>query len=228
MNSNSLGTLYLVSTPIGNKDDITKRAIDILKQTSHLYCEETKPGYRLITQYGIRKELTPINEHNETEKLNEIWELLKRGNNIAYFSDCGTPVIADPGFKLVQFIRSKKGKIIPIPGVSSITAALTLSPFQIDRFLYFGFISNKKELRKKHLSEIAACPYTMVLLETPYRLKRLIEELLITLGQKKKICLCLNLTTNQEKFIVGFAREIVKKKDLPKKGEFVVLISPPL
>ncbi len=223
-----IGKLYLVATHIGNKADITERALEILRNTPYLYCEERKPGYRLIRGYGIQSELETLNEHNEKDKLEEIWKKLESGKDVAYFSDAGTPLIADPGFRLLNYIRAKKGTVVPIPGTSSLTVALSMSPFPIDRFMFFGFLSNKKELRKKHLAELKSCPTTAILLETPYRLKKLISELQILQNEGKELCFCSNLTLENEEFLIGSPKKLMPLLEkYPKTTEFIVLVSPP-
>lgn len=223
------GTLYLVATPIGNPDDISKRALGLLANVDKLYCEERKPAYRLLTRYNIRREVTCLNEHNEAECCDAIGSMLKKGLNVAYFSDCGTPVLADPGFKLLASIRARGGRVTAVPGVSSITVALSLSPFPIDRYMYYGFVSAKPEQRRQDLQEIASIPVTTVLLETPYRLQRIMVDLVKVIGRKKKCCLLLDLTCNNEMTIIGTPAEVATAaKNLGKKHEFVILLSPPL
>ena len=217
----------MVATPIGNSNDITQRALSVLQSVDYLFCEETKPGYRLIRSYGIKSDVDTLNEHNESEKLKIIGDYLADGKDVAYFSDAGTPVLADPGFKLIQYIRSKKGIIKPIPGVCSIITALSVSPFPIDRFFYFGFLSNKAELRETHLKELKQIPYTTVVLETPYRLARLIDELAGTIKRTKKLCLCSNLTTDKERFDIGYCSDIKAiLSEIPPKCPFVMILSP--
>lgn len=222
------GTLYLVAVPIGNPGDITERALETLSRVPTLYCEELKEGRRLLHQYNLRRELLPLNEHTETEAIPEILETLASGSDVAFFSDCGTPVFADPGFHLVQEVRRRGLPLRALPGASSLMTALTLSPFPIERFLYLGFLPRQKEARQMELGRLHAFPQTIILLDTPYRMRKLAGELRQFLGRKKRVCFLLNLTGKDEACHIGYPDEVEKALErAPHRAEFIVLIEPP-
>lgn len=221
------GTLYLVAVPIGNPGDITERALKALRDTAILYCEELKEGRRLLAAYGLRRELRPLNEHTENETIPEIMETLASGRDVAFFSDCGTPVFADPGFRLVQEVRRRGLNPRALPGASSLMTALTLSPFPIERFLYLGFLPREREARREELSRLIDIPQTAVLLDTPYRLRKLAGELREFLGREKRVCFLLNLTADNEECLIGYPAEVeAALKHRPGRAEFIVLIEP--
>ncbi len=219
------GILYLVATPIGNYDDITLRALKILGEADVLVCEELKMGRRLLAKYKIKKELLTLNEHNEEEASEEILQLLLEGKNVALFSDAGTPLFADPGQRLTQLAIASKIKIVPVPGASSIMTALVGSGFNFNQFYYRGWLSPKKEIRKKELLELRKRKELIILLETPYRLKRLLEDVVKYFGANASIVVAFDLTLPTEKFLRGRAKEILAKVEKENlKGEFVLIL----
>ena len=183
---NSPGTLSIVSTPIGNYSDMTLRAIRLLSEADSIICEEYKETKRLLSFFDIEKELVSLNEHNRgDENLYEnILNDILTGKNYALISDCGTPAFADPGIELIRKAAELNIEIIFVPGANSVTSALVLSGFDISRFYYAGFISPKKEIRKTELRKLAGISRTIILMETPYRLNKLIEELIIIVSFK--------------------------------------------
>lgn len=219
------GKLFLVSTPIGNYEDITLRALKVLKSADFIVCEEFKEARRLLSHYGIEQELVSLNEHNENEASNEVIEKLIAGKNIALISDCGTPVFSDPGKTLVDLCIRNEIKIIPVPGASSLLAALVASGADLNKFYYYGWLSPKKDLRRKQLLDLKKRRETTVLMETPYRLKALLTDIVKILGGKTNCVLAYELTTGNENFIRGTAEQILKIVDDEKlKGEFVILL----
>lgn len=218
--------LFIVSTPIGNHDDITLRAIKTLKEVDFIICEELKEARRLLSHLKIEKELFPLNEHNEEETTQEIFEKIKSGNSAALISDCGTPLFSDPGTLLVQKCIDTKIDVIPIPGVSSIMAALVGSGFRLDKFYYAGWLSPKTDLRRKELFKLKVVKELIILMETPYRLKTILTDISKIFHPKTEIVIAFDLTLASEKFFRGSISEllsIVDKKNL--KGEFVLLIN---
>ncbi len=219
------GKLYIVSTPIGNYKDITLRALEILKETEILACEEFKMGRRLLAKYGIKKELFTLNEHTEKEATDEIVKFLLEGKDVAIFSDAGTPLFSDPGQKLVNRCVKAGIQVVPVPGASSIMAALVGSGFLFDEFYYRGWLSPKREIRIKQIHELKNKRELIIILETPYRLKTLIEDIVKHWGKNLNIVIAFKLTQSDERFIRGKAEKvlhIVKNENL--KGEFVLLI----
>ncbi|MGD1008187.1 MAG: 16S rRNA (cytidine(1402)-2'-O)-methyltransferase [Ignavibacteriaceae bacterium] len=223
-----IGKLYLVSTPIGNYDDITIRALNILKSIDFVICEEFKEARRLLSHYQITKELVSINEHNENEKdiVNDILLRLLENNSAALISDCGTPLFSDPGHLLVEVCISQNIEVIPVPGASSILPALTGSGLDIEKFYYYGWLSPKKDIRKQQLQRLRSLNEVVVIMDTPYRLKSLLEDIVKVIGKNLKVVLAFQLTMNNEKFYRGTAEEIlsiVSQNNM--KGEFVLLLN---
>ncbi len=219
------GTLYLVATPIGNFDDITYRALSILKSVDLVVYEERREGERLLRHFEIKKPVESLNEHNEAASSFNILTHLKSGKNIALISDCGTPVFSDPGQLLVRKAIAQKVKIVPIPGASSLMPALTVSGFSIDQFLFYGWLSPKKERRRAELKQLMLEKRAIVLMDTPYRLVSLLSDLADTFGQSRNVCIAFNLTMPDERLFHGTAVELHKELAAKEmKGEFVVVI----
>ena len=219
------GKLFLVSTPIGNYDDITLRALKVLKSVDLIVCEEFKEARRLLSHYDIEKDLLNLNEHNEKEASNEVVEKLIAGKNIALISDCGTPVFSDPGKVLVDLCIKNDIKIVPVPGASSLLAALVASGADLNKFYYYGWLSPKKDLRRKQLLDLKKRKETIVLMETPYRLKTLLADVSKILGGKTNCVLAFELTTEKENFYRGTAEQLLKiVNDKKLKGEFVLIL----
>ncbi|MGE5402646.1 MAG: 16S rRNA (cytidine(1402)-2'-O)-methyltransferase [Ignavibacteriales bacterium] len=218
--------LYLVSTPIGNYDDITLRALNVLKSVSFIICEEFKEARRLLAHYKIEKELVSLNEHNESELANEILLRILGGESCALISDCGTPLFSDPGHLLVELCISQKLRVVPVPGANSLLPALTGSGFDFEKFFYYGWLSPKKDERRHELLKLKGIGETIVILDTPYRLKPLLTDVLKIFGPMIRIVVAFNLTMKDEKFYRGTVSgilETVEKKGL--KGEFVLIIN---
>ena len=217
--------LYLVSVPIGNYDDITLRALKILRETDLIICEEFKEGRRLLSQYKIEKELISLNEHNEKEVVNDILLRIINGNSAALISDCGTPLFSDPGHLLVEVCISQKIDIVPVPGASSLIPALVGSGLDFEKFFYYGWLSPKKDERRQELFKLKYMKYVIVLLDTPYRLKSLMADVVKVLGKNIPVVLAFELTKKDERFFRGTAEELLRlaeQKNL--KGEFVLLV----
>lgn len=217
--------LYIVSTPIGNYEDITLRALKVLKECDFIICEEYKEARRLLSHYQIQKELFALNEHNEKEVSSEIISRIKAGQSAALISDCGTPLFSDPGHFLVSLAIQNKIDIVPVPGASSILSALVGSGLDFEKFHYYGWLSPKKEIRKKQLFDLKRIKETIIILDTPYRLQTLLEDVVKILGEEVYIVLAYELTKEKEKFYRGTALQIfntAQKENL--KGEFVLML----
>ncbi len=225
-NQTETGILYLVATPIGNWDDITIRALNVLKSVDVIICEERKEGERLLKHYGIEiKQLDLLNEHNESAASFHIIEYLKAGKNVALISDAGTPVFSDPGLILVRKTIEQKIKIVPIPGASSILPALTLCGFPIDSFLFAGFLSPKSNRRITELRQYRNERRTTVFMDTPYRLVPLLKDIVEVYGDERRVSVAFNLTMPDEKVHRGTALELFRffeKRGM--KGEFVIVV----
>jgi 16S rRNA (cytidine1402-2'-O)-methyltransferase len=220
------GTLFLVATPIGNYDDITLRALTVLKQAEVIVYEERREGQRLLSRYGIGEKIVEsLNEHNEAAAAFHILEHLKNGKQVAIISDAGTPVFSDPGQEIVRQAIAHNIPIVPIPGASSLLPALIVSGFAIDSFLFYGFLSPKTNRRIAELRQLRNENRAMVFMDTPYRLVALMRDLAEVFGESRRVCVAFNLTMPDETIFRGSARELFRqfeKKNL--KGEFVVVV----
>ncbi len=221
------GTLYLVATPIGNPDDITLRALKVLKEVDIILCEELKEGKRILATYQIEpKELDTLNEHNELSKVEKIINDLNSGKNIALISDAGTPVFSDPGSHLVKRAIKEGIKIVPIPGASALMLALIVSGFNIEKFVYYGWLSQKRQKRREELKRLKGEQRTVVIFETPYRIVPVLEDIGATLGVDRKVCVAYNLTMPDEEIIRGNVIEVLNYfSEKKKKGECVIVIA---
>jgi 16S rRNA (cytidine1402-2'-O)-methyltransferase len=224
------GVLYIVATPIGNLNDISLRAIEILKQVDVIAAEDTRHSIRLLNHLGIRNKLMSLHEHNERDRIDGIIDDLKQGNNIALISDAGTPLISDPGYPLVRAVQDAGLRVSPIPGVSSIIAALSAAGMPTDPFTFYGFLSQKNSERLSKLGTLKQQHGTLVLLESTHRIERLLEQL-CELYSDNRIVVAKELTKTFERFLSGTPAEILllmQQEPALKKGEFVVLIDNPL
>ncbi len=224
------GILFLVTTPIGNIADLTIRSLQVLRECDIVICEEFKEGNKLLKQLEINKELMNLNEHNENNVLEEYILKLLSGQNIAMITDCGTPGFADPGLLLINRCIEMNIKIEFLAGANSVLTALVLSGFDISRFRFLGFLSPKSDLRKKQLQDLNTFRYSTVLMDTPYRLMNLLEDINNVIPENK-IFVGANLTSDAEEQFRGTASEIIeeikaKNPEGKYKAEFVLVISP--
>mgnify|MGYP000888048528 CR=1 FL=1 len=218
------GTLYIVATPIGNLKDITIRALEVLKQVDLIVCEEKRIGSTLLKKLSIPdKELTTINEHNQKENSHLITARLKEGANVALISDCGTPLFADPGSYLIHLADQAGIKIHPVPGASSLMAALSILDSNLNNFYFAGFLPREKEKRAEELRFLKNLNKNTILMDTPYRMTRLLEEVLKVFGSNSKLTLCTNLTMENEIIYRGTAAEILTLVS-GQKAEFILVI----
>ncbi len=218
------GKLYVVATPIGNLQDITVRAIDTLKQVHTIVCEDTRVSSVLLNKYDIKKPLIAINEFNEEQMIYQIIKLLET-NDIALVSDAGTPLISDPGYRLVTAARAKEIKVIPIPGASAVIAALSASSLPTDKFIFLGFLPKSKTKATKTLSEILTLKTTVVLYESPHRIATCMDRILEVFGDIE-VTVARELTKIHEEIITKKASEFIALySEREPKGEIVVLFS---
>ena len=219
------GKLYLVAIPIGNLEDITLRALRILKECDFIICEEYKEARRFLSHFKIEKELISLNEHNEKETAEEIIEKLSDGKSAALISDCGTPLFSDPGHLLVDLCIGYKIDVVPVPGASSLLTALTGSGLDFEKFYYYGWLSPKKDERRNQLFHLKKRNETIVLMETPYRLKALLADVVKILGGNTRCVLAYELTKAKEKVYRGTAEQILGIAESQNlKGEFVMIL----
>lgn len=226
MANQPFGKLYIVATPIGNWDDITIRAFNTIKNAEILVCEEFRIGSTFLKKFGIsNKEMITLNEHNEKEQTGVIVQKLMQGSNVALISDCGTPVFADPGHWLINQATQFGIDVVPVPGASSLMSILSVLDFKLEKFYFAGFLSREKEERKKELNGLRPLNIPIILMDTPYRLMKLLDEVASTFGKNRKVTLGLNITMANEKFLRGNVSEIQKQLS-EKKAEFVLVIHP--
>jgi 16S rRNA (cytidine1402-2'-O)-methyltransferase len=218
------GILYIVATPIGNPADITFRAIDVLKTANAVICEEYKPGSTLLKKLGIEgKELVLLNEHNEPEVAADLLMRLLNGESLALFSDCGTPVFSDPGAYLIQLASSSGIKVSPVPGASSLMAALSVLDFHLERFIFAGFLPRDSEQRKRTLTHYRGQKMPLIVMDTPYRLGSLLEDVVKVYGRGQWVTVAFDLTLPTE-FVFRGEAGTVQQQVGQRKGEFIMII----
>lgn len=218
--------LYIVSTPIGNPEDITLRALDILRRAQAVICEERRQGARLLHHYQIESELIELNEHTERQVVPTLVERLTRGDMLALISDHGTPLLADPGSRLLDCALTARVPVSAVPGASSLLAALVVSGLPVERFQFFGLLPAKREARQQALERLKAVRDTWVIFDAPYRLAPLLADLRRTLGADRRIVLACNLTMPDENIVRGTLGKVVAHfEQHPFKGEYVVVVS---
>lgn len=224
--SEKRGKLYIVSTPIGNPDDITIRAMNMIKLSDAVICEEYKEATKLLSHLKLKKELLQFNEHANLEDLLRIIDKLQAGEKLSLISDCGTPLLADPGLEIVRACISNNIDIEVVPGVSSIMTAIVRSGFPANEFVFAGFLGRTDRERELKLKELDKEKRTIILLETPYRLKVFLESA-SKIMPNRKAYIGMNLTHIYETHHYGTLRELNQKFKTEKiKAEFVVCIEP--
>lgn len=222
----SKGKLYIVATPIGNKDDITLRAVKVLGEVDLVAAEDTRETGKLLAYHKIKNNLISYHEHNETRRAPELIYKLEKGLSIALVSDAGTPSVSDPGYRLINEAIAENIRIIPVPGVSAATAALSVAGLATDSFIFIGFTAKKKEKRQKQLMKLADENKTIIFYESPRRILSFLDEIIEIMGDRYAV-LAREMTKRYEEFIRGLLSEI--KNNLQKrssiKGEITLLIA---
>jgi 16S rRNA (cytidine1402-2'-O)-methyltransferase len=221
------GCLYVVSTPIGNLEDISLRALRVLKEADVIACEDTRQTMKLLAHFDIPKRLVSYHEHNEITRAPEIVIELEQGAKVALVSDAGTPAISDPGYRLVSLCLRHEIQVVPIPGASALVAALAASGMPIEQFVFVGFLPARPTERRKALRELATEPRTFALYEAPHRLLDTLEDALEILGNRPAV-IAREVTKVYEEFVRGHLEDLVAaaRKKAPR-GEITVLIGPP-
>lgn len=218
------GALYVVATPIGNLEDITLRALRILKSVDIIAAEDTRKTRILLNHYGIQKELLSYYQFNESKRIPEIINILKSGKSVAVVSDAGTPGISDPAYRLVKKAVEEKIRIIPIPGASAFLAALVVSGLPTDSFVFEGFLPHKKG-RKTKLEKIKSETRTIILYESPHRILKTLYEILEIIGNRK-ITIAREITKMFEQVIYGKVSDVIKHLESKTiQGEFVIILA---
>lgn len=216
------GALYLVATPIGNLEDITVRALRILREVDLIACEDTRQTRKLLDHYGIHKPTISYHEHNEAVRTPELIEKLRNEAKIALVSDAGTPLVSDPGYRLVAGAIERGIPVEPIPGPSAILAALAASGLPTDAFRFGGFLPPRSSQRRKALAALKDEPATLVFFEAPHRIRETLADVEEVLGPRP-IVLAREITKIHEQFLRGAAAEL-RLSEIPLKGEFTLLI----
>lgn len=218
--------LYLVGTPIGNLEDITLRALRILKEVDLIACEDTRQTAKLLNHYGIETRTISYHEHNELTRSAELIMHLNQGKSIALVSDAGTPSVSDPGYRLVQLAIRHKLPVIPIPGPSAFLSALVASGLPAEAFVFRGFLPAKITQRRKLLEEIKQSPWTQLFYEAPHRLLGTLEEIAEVLGPQRRVVVAREVTKVYEEFVRGAAAEVLatfqRRQEI--RGEITLLI----
>lgn len=216
-------SLYIVSTPIGNLEDISLRALRILKEVDLIACEDTRRTKKLLTYYDIHTPLTSYYQHNKVRKTQILSKLLKEGKKIALVSDAGTPGISDPGFLIIDRAITEDLEVIPVPGPSALITAIVISGLPTNGFVFMGFLPRKKGKIKKELEKAALLGKTMIFYESPFRIQNTLYILRETLGNCK-VVVARELTKKFEEVIRGNVEEVINKLKRRKiKGEVVIM-----
>lgn len=216
-------TLYLIPTPIGNMEDITIRALNILKEVEVVFCEDTRVTGQLLKYYDINKKLISSHNFNESKNTNKLLEYLNSGFNVGLVSDRGTPIISDPGYELAKCAIDNGFNVISLPGATALIPALTSSGISPMPFYYYGFLNNKDSSRKKELENLKNIDATIIIYEAPHRIKKTLINLGNILGNNRKISISREITKKYEEIYRGTVEELIKQNN-EYKGELVLVI----
>lgn len=219
------GTLYLVSTPIGNLEDITHRAVRLLGEVDVIACEDTRHTKKLLNHYGINTRTISYHEHNERERAAELIKQLKRGSDVAVVSDAGTPGISDPGFRLARLAIENEVRVVPVPGASALITALVASGMPTDEFFFGGFLPARSGARRARLSELRSIPATLIFYEGPHRIAATLKDARDILGEREAV-VARELTKMHEEIVRGRLSELAARFSSAQsaRGEMVLII----
>ncbi len=204
-----MGVLYVVATPIGNLEDVTLRALKVLREVDLIAAEDTRQARKLLQHYGIRKPVTSYHEHNEEARTRQLLSALRAGRSVALVSDAGTPVLSDPGYHLVRACAEAGLRVVPVPGPSAVTAALAVCGLPTDRFLFLGFPPRRPAARRQFLEEVRDQRATLVLFEAPQRLVACLQDVREVLGDRR-VAVCRELTKLHEEVHRGTVSEVLR------------------
>lgn len=214
-------TLYLISTPIGNLDDITYRSVKILNDVDVIFSEDTRVTLNLLNYLGINKKLIALHEHNEDMAKEKVLEYLKNGNNIALVTDRGTPIISDPGYKTVKYITDNDYNVVALPGPSAFVPALITSGLAPQPFLFYGFLDSKDSLKRSELERLSDEEETIIFYEAPHRIIRTLNMMLDIFGDRN-ISISREISKKFETIYRGKISDVINI--IPEKGEFVIIV----
>ena len=219
------GALYVVATPIGNLEDITHRALRILREVDLIACEDTRQTRKLLDHYQIATPTVSYHEHNEASRAEELMRKLEDGLNVAQVSDAGMPGISDPGYRIIKLAIDRGVSVVPIPGASALIAALVGSGLPTDAFEFYGFLPAKSGQRRTKLESLSHATHTVALYEAPHRIRETLEDIVAVLGPGRPVVVARELTKIHEEFIRGTAKEVLSRvQDRETKGEITLLI----
>lgn len=220
------GTLYVVSTPIGNLEDLTYRAVRVLSEVNLIACEDTRHSQKLLNHYGIKAKTVSYHEHNERDRAEELIGQLKSGLDVAIVSDAGTPGISDPGFRVVRMALEADLKVVPIPGPTALVSALVASGLPSDEFFFAGFLPARSGARRSRLAELAGIPSTLVFYEAPHRMAASLKDAREILGEREAV-VARELTKLHEEIVRGRLSDLADKFSAgghEPRGEMVVVV----
>ena len=220
------GTLYIVATPIGNLEDITQRALRVLGEVDIVACEDTRRTRVLLNHFGIKTKTISYHEHNERERAEQICKLLVSGKHVALVSDAGTPLINDPGFRVINAAIELDLPVVPIPGPAAFVSALVASGLPSDQFFFAGFLPARANARRVKLEELSAIPATLIFYEAPHRIAATLKDALEVLGNRQA-AVARELTKIHEEIVRGSLSHLIERfgNGLPVRGEIVLVIS---
>jgi 16S rRNA (cytidine1402-2'-O)-methyltransferase len=224
--TNKPGTLYVVATPIGHRDDITIRALKVLGDVDLVAAEDTRKTRRFLTLHGISNRLVSYHEHNEAQRTPQLIAKLKTGVSVALVSNAGTPMVSDPGYRLIEAAADNNLNIIPVPGACAATAVLSVAGMPTDSFVFIGFLTKKKIKRLRQLNELASQPRTLIFYESPKRILALLNEIIDVMGDRQSV-LGREITKLHEEIIRGRLSEIAERLNVRSeiKGECTLLVA---
>ena len=220
-------SLYLVATPIGNLSDISLRALEVLKDVDLIAAEDTRHSKHLLQHYQITTPLMALHEHNETQQAVKVLEMLQAGKSVALISDAGTPIISDPGYRLVDLVKKADIKVVPIPGACALITALIASGISAEAFTFVGFLPARGEVRTKAIESLKNETRSLIFYESTHRILDLIELLKTIMGAERRVCVARELTKTFETIHTDSLENLslwINKDPMQQKGEFVVIV----
>lgn len=220
-------SLYIVATPLGNLEDISLRALRVLSEVDVVAAEDTRHSRGMLAHHGIEKKLLALHEHNEEKQAPGLIRRIQAGESVALISDAGTPLLSDPGYRLISLAIENEVPVVPVPGASAVTAALSVAGLPTDRFVFEGFLSPKQGARLKYLQGLATEQRTLVFFESSHRISAFLADLEAAFGGERRVAVCRELTKQFETVLRGRAdqvRQAVDNDDNQRKGEFVVVV----
>jgi len=221
-------TLFVVATPIGNLADMSQRGVEVLRSVQRIFCEDTRQSAFLMSHFGISAPLESLHDHNESQKIDRILALLREGQSVALISDAGTPLISDPGYKVVQAVTQAKFAVVPVPGACALIAALSAAGLPTDRFRFEGFLPAKAQARKERLEALCHQSETILFYESKHRILESLQAMQVAFGAGREIVVARELTKAFETWYRGSIEEVLQQlqQDVHQtKGEFVVLVA---